>query len=299
MTANPLIVTGTVTLDTLHLPHGIYTDVPGGSALFGALGASLVRPCTLVGTAGDDLPVDALEALTDRGIDIGGLTRGPGATFQWSARYSDDLSTRETLDRRPGAGGSAPMVPDSLRGEEPWVFLGSMNPRSQHGVISQIGSGARFCLDTMAHWVRESRPALMALVKEADTVFVSEEECALLGQESDPVEAARVLLGEGAGHVVVKQGEQGAYLIGSSGVPVRCPAVQEGTVVDPTGAGDAFGGAFTATRSRGGSPAESLANAAAAASLAIEGVSFAGFSESGGEFVQRSLWAGQQIRSGR
>jgi sugar/nucleoside kinase (ribokinase family) len=151
----------------------------------------------------------------------------------------------------------------------------------------------------MAHWIRESPQELMALVKEADTVFVSEEECALLGGQPDPEDAARVLLSEGAGHVVVKQGERGACLIGSSGTPVRCPAVQVGTVIDPTGAGDAFGGAFTATRSRGGSPAESLTNAAAAASLAIEGVSFAGFSESGGEFGRRSHWAGQQLRSGR
>lgn len=298
MTAEPLIVTGTVTLDTLHLPHGVYSAVPGGSALFGALGASLVRPCVLVGTAGVDLPTEALEALADRGVDLGGMTRRPGATFQWSARYSDDLTTRETLDRRPGAGGSAPVVPDSVRGKKPWVFLGSMNPRSQHAVLRQIGPGARFGLDTMAHWIRESRSEVLALVKEADTVFVSEEECALLGQKSHPVEAARMLLREGAGHVVVKQGERGACLINSSENPVCCPAVQVGRVVDPTGAGDAFGGAFTATRSRGGSPSESLANATAAASLAIEGVSFAGFSESGDEFGRRSLWASQQLESG-
>jgi len=294
----PLLVTGTVTLDTLHLPHGTYHGVPGGSALFGAMGAAMVRPCHLVGTAGADLPVNGLAPLVDRGVDIGGLARKPGSTFSWEARYSEDLGHRNTVDRRPGVGSVPPEVPSRLCDARAWVFLGSMDPQIQRSVLEQIGPGVRYGLDTMTHWIAESRREVLALVKDADTVFVSTAEGVLLGEQGTAADAASALLAAGAGHVVVKGGASGVHLYGHDDLRVHCPAVSIEQVVDPTGGGDSLGGAFMAARSKSFAAVEALAYGAAAASFAVEDVSFKGFARAvDGEFERRVEWATQRWTS--
>ena len=66
----------------------------------------------------------------------------------------------------------------------------------------------------------------------------------------DAHRAANRLCELGVGTPIITMGEQGAYLHGHGLVP----AVQAGKVVETTGAGDAFNGAFAAALSRGETP---------------------------------------------
>ena len=78
-----------------------------------------------------------------------------------------------------------------------------------------------------------------------------------------------VLLGH-VGHVVVTRGGAGAEARGGDGDPVRTPASRV-DVVDTTGAGDAFCGAFAAVLAAGGGVAEALHLAVAAGGFAVTG----------------------------
>ena len=84
--------------------------------------------------------------------------------------------------------------------------------------------------------------------------------------------AVRRLLGLGIGEIALKRGLGGATVFGRDGARTDAPAfaVDE---VDPTGAGDCFGGAYVACRRLGMPPAEALvyANAAGARNVTRRG----------------------------
>ena len=84
--------------------------------------------------------------------------------------------------------------------------------------------------------------------------------------------ALRELFGLGINEVVLKRGAQGATFFGRNGERVDASAfgVEE---VDPTGAGDCFGGAYVACRRLGMGPADALtyASAAGARNVTVRG----------------------------
>ena len=103
-----------------------------------------------------------------------------------------------------------------------------------------------------------------------DYVTPNETECeALTGiavaTAADAERACAVLRDHGVGTPIVTMGEQGAYLPGHGLVP----AVSAGTVVETTGAGDAFNGAFAAALSAGKSPLEAVRYGCATAGISV------------------------------
>ncbi len=114
--------------------------------------------------------------------------------------------------------------------------------------------------------------ALSEILRGATYVLASEGELpALLGEGSD-AEGARALVQASADIVVVKRGAQGSslFLAGQDEWAVPAITVVE---VDPTGAGDCFGGTFLALVLQGLPPREALvlANAAGALSVTEQG----------------------------
>lgn len=110
--------------------------------------------------------------------------------------------------------------------------------------------------------------ALRRILGRAWLVLASEGELqALLGDGTDARCAARLLDGD-AEMVVVKRGAAGASLFRRGADEVRVPglAVDE---VDPTGAGDCFGGTFLALHLGGVDAAEALRYANVAGAMAV------------------------------
>jgi len=236
---------GTVALDTVETATGSACEVPGGSALYFAAAASRLGPVAIVGVTGEDFPTEPLAQLAARGVDVSGILRFPHPTFRWHARY-DESGTREILSvHRGGIVSMAPVVPVALRDPE-ILFLGSTDPGVQRQVLEQAGAVGRVVLDTMPHWIRDSRDVLVALLLRVDVLLVNEEEVRILGGAPDEATAAQTVRALGPSWVVVKRGAQGACAYGAHGcVEVNAVAVEQ--VVDPTGAGDAFAGGLVAS----------------------------------------------------
>lgn len=99
-------------------------------------------------------------------------------------------------------------------------------------------------------------------------LFANEEEAALLSG-ADSMDDQMRILGARFEHVVIKRGRDGAALGRRGGVAVSLPAVLV-TVLDTTGAGDAFAASFVAALLRGDSPDLCLAAGIAGGARAVQ-----------------------------
>ena len=84
----------------------------------------------------------------------------------------------------------------------------------------------------------------------------------------DAHRAAQALRDTGVGTAVITLGERGAVL-STDGVSEHVPAFDAGGVVETTGAGDAFNGAFAAALVRGAAPLDAVRFGCAAAALSV------------------------------
>jgi sugar/nucleoside kinase (ribokinase family) len=126
--------------------------------------------------------------------------------------------------------------------------------------------------DTLGRWMADLAPCLPC----ADLLFMNEDEARMLTGTTEPARAAEVMQERGARAVVLKLSSRGCAVFGP-GVAIECPAFDV-PVVDTTGAGDCFAGAFLAALLRDRSYAEAarFANAVGALTIqqlgAVEGV---------------------------
>lgn len=89
------------------------------------------------------------------------------------------------------------------------------------------------------------RARLRRISSRSHLVKVSDEDLEFMVPGAQPVDAARTLLAEGAGAVVVTRGADGAIVVRPDEAEIAVPGRQV-AVVDTIGAGDSFGGALLA-----------------------------------------------------
>jgi sugar/nucleoside kinase (ribokinase family) len=246
-----VLVVGSVALDSVETPFGKADNVLGGSATFFAASASHFAPVQVVGVVGSDFPVEQLEPLRARGVDLGGLEHAEGESFRWRGRYRHDLNTAETLETRLGVFSHfRPKIPPQFR-NAPFVFLGNIDPRLQLDVLKQVEKPRLVACDTMNFWIESRRADLLALLPHVDILTVNDAEARQLTEEVNLLKAARWIMARGPKHVVIKKGENGAFMFSPNTV-FFAPAYPLEEVFDPTGAGDSFAGGFIGYLARSG-----------------------------------------------
>ena len=118
----------------------------------------------------------------------------------------------------------------------------------------------------------ETEQRFAALVAMSDLLLPSGGELERAAGVTGEAAALAALFALGVGEVVLKRGAEGASCFGRDGTRLDCPAflVEE---VDPTGAGDCFGGAYVACRRLGLTVEIALgyANAAGARNVTVRG----------------------------
>jgi hypothetical protein len=260
----PLIVTGTIGIDTVHAPTGEAKEVLGGSASYFAAAASFLTPekVRLVAAAGDDLPAGHHSALKSfPNLCLDGLEIRKGSkTFRWGGKYHENMNHRDTLFTELGVLEEAPPGVPGAYADSKYVFLANTHPAVQLGLIEQFPGRELAVCDTMDLWINTARDELIELLGKVDGVVLNDQEAAQLTEESNALTAGRKILEMGPTFAVIKKGEHGALLVHRDGVGAL-PAYPTETVVDPTGAGDSFAGGLMghvahihATRGGNGGP---------------------------------------------
>ena len=251
----PVLVVGSVALDSVETPFGKADNVLGGSATYFSASASLLSSVQLVGVVGSDYPVEQLEPLCARGVDLAGLERADGESFRWRGRYRHDLNSAETLETRLGVFSHfRPKIPQQFR-QAPFVFLGNIDPRLQLEVLGQVERPRLVACDTMNFWIESRRADLLDLLRHVDLLTLNDAEARQLTEEVNLVKAARWIMAHGPRYVIIKKGEHGAFMFTASSV-FYAPAYPLEDVFDPTGAGDSFAGGFIGYLARSGDISE-------------------------------------------
>ena len=239
---------GSVAYDSVQTHAGSRRMALGGSAVYFSIAASYLGDVSLVGVVGEDFEQRHVDLLTEHGVDVSGLERAEGKTFQWSGVYStEDLNIRETLDTQLNVFSDfSPTLADVHRSSD-YVFLANIDPELQTSVLDQMQERPKVvALDSMNFWIDGRRSDLDAVVGRVDMLFLDESEARSYSGEANLVKAAKRIHEMGPRVAVVKRGEHGV-LVFDGGDVFAAPAMPLESVVDPTGAGDSFAGGFMGT----------------------------------------------------
>jgi hypothetical protein len=288
-----LIIVGQVTVDdVVPAEPAQWTRQIGGSSLYAAAGARLwLDPARigLVARIGRGYPFDPAALLAEAGV--GHVSLGPFEDehlIEWLI-YEPDGSRRSLPRNRDllavGAEGSAAQAGylDKLRQIAPpaaeipdaWLparavhLCPQVGERHPDSLAFLRGRADWVSVDPSPHYSRHATAtALGARLAGCTALMPSAQEVQSLLDRQGAADAALDLHRAGFPEVVLKRGSE-PVLVATGGTVVELP-ITAVEVVDPTGAGDAFCGAYAACRLMGMAPSEAARRAALTSALIVQ-----------------------------
>lgn len=264
-------------------PQSLTGPFPSGApAIFIDQVARLGQACGIISAVGDDdFGKINMERLAKDGVDTSAVRKDPdrptGSAF---VRYRSDgsrdfifnithsacgrIALTAEAERLLSEAGHLHVMGSSLSSDT----LIDMNLRAAADVKAR---GGTVSFDPNVRKEMLERPgmhvAMLRILALTDLLLPSGEELTLLTKADEEADALAELFALGVRAVVHKMGAAGAkYHDPNAGIFVPGFDVSE---IDPTGAGDCFGGAFTTFWLRGMAPGDALRRAAAAGALAV------------------------------
>jgi sugar/nucleoside kinase (ribokinase family) len=237
-----LVVVGSIAFDAVKTPFGERERMLGGSAVHFSLAASFFTDVRVVGPVGDDFGEAEYAVLRKHGVNTDDIEHVEGGeTFFWAAEYEWNLNVRHTLDTQLNVFGDfEPKLSEASKMADT-LFLANIQPDLQREVRKQCTGAKLAALDSMNFWIETTRDSLLRTIATVDIVLMNDDEVRMLTEQPTLLRGARQLMELGPRVVVVKQGEYGASLFTEESF-FSLPAYPLETVIDPTGAGDAFAG---------------------------------------------------------
>ena len=258
----------------------------GAPAIFIDQAGKLGVPCAIISRVGDDdFGTLNLRRLAADGVDISGIAVAHGeATGSAFVRYREDGSRRFVFNIVHSACGRLEKNAASERLMDECSHLHLMGSALSATDIRALAleamqrvkaRGGTLSFDPNLRAELLGAPglqeALAQVLAHTDIFLPSGDELYLFTEAQEEAAAIAELLARGIGEIVLKRGAQGASHFDAHGrTDIAALAVEE---IDPTGAGDSFGGAYIALRLQGMAAAQALryANAAGARAVTVLG----------------------------
>lgn len=238
-----ILIIGSVALDTIKTPFGEVRETLGGSATYACFAAAIFSRVKLLSAAGEDFPEKYIRKFQRKNIDISGLEIYKGSTFRWTGQYGGNINEALTLSVcQEQLKKETLEIPAHYRNPD-YLFLANTDPEVQSEALKRIKPLKLTVLDTMNLWINNKLKSLKGIMKKADILFINETESKMLSGEINLISAAKKIMKDGPGIVVIKKGEHGAFLLSKEDF-FAVPAYPLERVKDPTGAGDSFAGGF-------------------------------------------------------
>jgi hypothetical protein len=269
--------------DGFREPQPLVGPFPSGApAIFIDQIGRLGTPAAIISRVGDDdFGRLNLDRLTADGVDVSGIEVAKGeATGSAFVRYRPDGSRAFVYNIAHSATGKLTLTPDAEALMESCDHMHVMGTALSAPGLSQVARvavaritarGGTLSFDpNLRPEILDApglREALDEVLAQTNLFLPSGEEIYLFTEADDEAAAVKELLDRGVGDIVIKRGNQGASHFNRAGrTDVAALSTAE---VDPTGAGDCFGGAFVSFWLGGASPETALRFANAAGANAV------------------------------
>jgi ribokinase len=249
---------------------------PGGALLYGALGATLwASPPGLVSVVGDDYPVQVLDKLRQRGVDLDGvhpLGRSGVRTWLLYEGHVRRLIHRLGCPTHEEVSPGPTLIPSGWS-SAPAFHLAPMPFEVQRTLLTAVRAyGSAFVsIDPHRPVTEETLPEWREALADADAFFPGEDELLLDGVQAHPQRTLPRLINGRLRFVVFKRGARGGILYDAHDDRFYSWNARVDAVIDQTGAGDAFGIGFVLAHLDGLPIETSLQRAVVSASFAIAG----------------------------
>ena len=263
------LILGSVALDTIETKYGKAENLLGGSATYATIAAGLYGDAIPIGIVGDDFPKDGLDIFEKFSKNLKDLDQQPGGTFKWGGKYHENGDDRDTLFTDLGVFENFnPSIHTSNKNAS-WLFLANIHPSLQLSVLEQCTNAPLVVTDTMNLWIDSTPKELKKIISKTNILLINESELHLLTKEQNVDKSIKEVLSMGPEKVIVKFGSKGAKCFSENeNIAVGVYPVKK--VIDPTGAGDVFGGGFISGLVDGLSIKEAMLRGSALASFCIE-----------------------------
>ena len=272
--------------DGFREPQPLVGPFPSGApAIFIDQIGRLGTPAAIISRVGDDdFGRLNLNRLIADGVDVSGIEVAKGeATGSAFVRYRPDGSRAFVYNIAHSATGKLTLTPDAEALMESCDHMHVMGTALSAPGLSQVAReavaritarGGTLSFDpNLRPEILDTpglREALDEVLAQTNLFLPSGEEIYLFTEADDEAAAVKELLDRGVGDIVIKRGNQGASHFDRAGRTDVAPLSTD--EVDPTGAGDCFGGAFVSFWLAGATPETALGFANAAGANAVSKV---------------------------
>ena len=263
------LILGSVALDTIETKYGKAENLLGGSATYATIAAGLYGDAIPVGIVGDDFTEDGLGIFEKFSKNLKDLDQQPGGTFKWGGKYHENGDDRDTLFTDLGVFENFNPTIHTSNKNASWIFLANIHPSLQLSVLEQCTNSPLVVTDTMNLWIDSTPEQLRKIISKTNIFLINKSELHLLTKRQNIDESVKEVLSMGPEKVIVKFGSKGAKCFSKNkNIVVGVYPVKK--VIDPTGAGDVFGGGFISGLVDGLSTKDAMLRGSALASFCIE-----------------------------
>ena len=164
MSGKPILIVGSIGLDTIETISDRRESILGGSATYATVSAGKSADVHLVGIIGTDFPAEGIKIFEEYSQDLSNLDQKDGQTFSWGCRYPEDWDDRETLFTELGVFVDyEPKLTENNK-NTPILFLANIHPELQLSVLQQNSKRECVIIDTMNLWIGTARKKLKEVV---------------------------------------------------------------------------------------------------------------------------------------
>ncbi|MFH0962364.1 MAG: PfkB family carbohydrate kinase [archaeon] len=240
----PVGVFGVFGVDKVRNVSGEEREISAGPGAYSSIGAFFFgRATSVAGSVGKDYSIP--EEL--RGIEKSALRASeerPSAVTLWKHSKSSSAALAPSVRLNAAEERAAPTKIFNRRAKV--LFLGNSSPEKQSEFLGLLKARPKFTvLQISSQWLTKRRGLVEAVASKADALLLTEKEARKLSRERNLSKAVEKLSALGPRLVVVKQADHGTMLYSKKDGKFFSPAYPVQKPVDPSGAWEVFGGAFS------------------------------------------------------